>query len=99
MLYVISFAHILFDLINWCSSVAALRSNAGLISLFFFLTMTFLFLTIAQFVDNVKIQKAGGGFGIITAFIAYYCGAANMLSRESSFFMLPLVPIPPPKSD
>ncbi|EJD04596.1 uncharacterized protein FOMMEDRAFT_19827 [Fomitiporia mediterranea MF3/22] len=76
--------------------VASLRSNFGLISLFFFLTLTFMFLTIGKYVTNDKINMAGGGFGIITAFIAYYCGVANMYSRESSFFSLPLGPIPGP---
>ncbi|THH04677.1 hypothetical protein EW145_g5343 [Phellinidium pouzarii] len=79
--------------------IASLRSNSGLITLFFFLDLTFMFLTIGSFVTNPKITSAGGGFGIITAFIAYYCGCANMLSRESSFFTLPLYPIPGPKSD
>jgi len=74
--------------------LAALRSNAGLITLFFFLTMTFMLLMIGKFIDHVGITKAGGALGIITAFIAYYCGCANMLSRESSFFTLPLAPIP-----
>ena len=77
--------------------MASLRSNFGLISLFFCLTLTFMFLTINQFVTNAKIGKAGGGFGIVTAFIAYYCGAANMFSVESSFFSMPLLPIPGPR--
>ena len=79
------------------NSIASLRSNAGLITLFFFLTLTFMFLMIGHYVTNENITKAGGGFGIVTAFIAYYCGAANMYTRESSFFSLPLVPIPGPK--
>ena len=83
------------------SRMAALRSNTGLILLFFMLDITFLLLTIAQFrtTNSVAVQKAGGAFGIVTAFIAYYCGASNMLTRESSFFTLPLLPIPAPKSD
>ncbi|KAH8105074.1 GPR1/FUN34/yaaH family-domain-containing protein [Phellopilus nigrolimitatus] len=79
--------------------IASLRSNMGLILLFFFLDLTFMFLTISKFVPNVNIAKAGGGFGIIAAFIAFYCGAANMLTYESSFFMLPLAPIPERKAE
>ncbi|KLO17883.1 hypothetical protein SCHPADRAFT_867515 [Schizopora paradoxa] len=84
---------------TFCMLIGSLRSNAGLISLFFFLTLTFMFLTIAQYKpENIKIQKAGGGFGIVTAFIAYYCAAANLYSRESSFVSLPLAPIPKARS-
>ena len=74
-------------------SIAALRSNIGLISLFFCLTITFMLLMIGDYVNEVAITKAGGWFGIVTAFIAYYCAAANLLTRESSFFLLPLGPI------
>ncbi|KAI5119029.1 hypothetical protein M0805_001852 [Coniferiporia weirii] len=86
-------------IVTFIMVVASLRSNAGLISLFFFLMLTFMFLAIGKFVPNPDITKAGGAFGIITAFIAYYCGCANMLTRESSFFMLPLLPVPGPKND
>lgn len=51
-------------------------------------------LMIGQFVTNVKIVKAGGYFGIFTAFIAYYCGAANLYTQDATFFSLPLAPIP-----
>jgi len=74
--------------------IGSLRSNAGLISLFGFLTITFMLLMIGQFVTNVKIVKAGGYFGIFTAFIAYYCGAANLYTQDATFFHLPLAPIP-----
>jgi len=74
--------------------IGSLRSSIGLISLFFFLDLTFLFLTIGAYKTNPKINKAGGGFGIITAFIAYYCGAANLINREVNFFDVPLGAIP-----
>ncbi|KAL5534816.1 hypothetical protein ACEPAG_1280 [Sanghuangporus baumii] len=77
--------------------IASLRSNVGLISLFFFLTLTFMFLMIGEFTGNNKVHEAGGGFGIVTAAIAYYCACANLFSRESSFVSLPLVPIPKPR--
>jgi len=74
-------------------TVGALRSNLGLVLLFFFLTMTFMFLMIGEYIANVNIVKAGGGLGILTAFIAYYVGAANLFSRDSSYVALPLVPL------
>ncbi|KAL5534963.1 hypothetical protein ACEPAF_3054 [Sanghuangporus sanghuang] len=78
--------------------IASLRSNAGLISLFFFLTLTFMFLMIAEFTGNNSVHETGGGFGIVTAAIAYYCACANLFSRDSSFVSLPLLPIPKPRT-
>jgi len=81
----------IFTFIMLCGS---LRSSLGLISVFFFLTITFLLLFIAEFVGNpvhsVKVAKAGGAFGIITAFCAFYVGMAGLLTRESSYFVLPV---------
>lgn len=38
--------------------------------------------------------KAGGALGIITAFIAFYVGTAQLLVRETSWFTLPVGGIP-----
>jgi len=75
-------------------TIAALRSNVGLFSLFFFLSMTFLLLTISNFVANTHIATAGGAFGILTAFIAYYCGASQLLTPQQSYVNLPLIDLP-----
>ena len=74
-----------------------MRSNIGLIALFFFLTITFMFLMIGHFVENERVFTAGGGFGIVTAAIAFYCACANLYSPASNFFSLPLGPIPKDK--
>lgn len=37
------------------------------------------------FMDNVKIHKAGGGFGILTAFIAYYAGASALITHDNRY--------------
>jgi succinate-acetate transporter protein len=70
--------------------IAALRRNIGFISLFVCLTITFLLLGIAKFYQSDVINQAGGGFGIITAFIAYYCAMAEILRPDDSLFTLPL---------
>lgn len=82
--------------------VASLRRNIGLIALFFFLTITFALLGAGKFSANnaVVLDKAGGAFGIITAFIAFYVGTAELLSdRANSWFVLPLGAIPKGRTD
>lgn len=74
--------------------IASLRRNLGLIALFFFLTITFMLLAISKFTNNLTINKAGGGFGVLTALIAYYVGLAELLIRDESWFTLPLGVVP-----
>ncbi|EGG09211.1 uncharacterized protein MELLADRAFT_96456 [Melampsora larici-populina 98AG31] len=72
--------------------VASLRTSLGLVALFFFLDLTFLILAMGKFhPETASITKAGGVFGLITAFIAWYVAAANLLTPESSYFTLPVV--------
>lgn len=47
-----------------------------------------------KFTNNITINKAGGGFGILTALIAYYVGLAELLIRDESWFTLPLGVVP-----
>lgn len=69
--------------------IATLRKSVGLTVLFFFLTVTFAILAIADFRKNESVGKAGGAFGIITALVAYYCGLAELLT-EDDLFTIPL---------
>jgi len=59
--------------------------------LFFFLDITFLLLFIAEMTGNPKLPVAGGAFGIVTAAVAWYVGAAGLLSPDTSFFTLPVL--------
>lgn len=43
-----------------------------------------------EFSEIAVVTKAGGVFGIITAFIAYYCGTCQLLTHENSYFTLPI---------
>jgi succinate-acetate transporter protein len=70
--------------------VASLRSSVALASLFFFLDITFLLLMCGHFANKLTLQKAGGGFGIFTAAIAGYIALAGMLTRDTSYFTLPV---------
>jgi succinate-acetate transporter protein len=61
----------------------------GLVSLFFFLFITFILLTAGKFNNSVTATKAGGAFGVITALIAWYNALCGLLTKESSYFVLP----------
>lgn len=70
--------------------IASHRSNVGLISLFFFLFITFILLTAGKLQGSITLNIAGGAMGIVTAFIAWYNALAGLLTKESSYFTLPL---------
>lgn len=50
----------------------------------------------AEFVPSAAAgcTKAGGALGIITAFVAYYVGAAQLLAGNDIWFTLPVGSIP-----
>lgn len=75
--------------------IASLRSSVGLVGVFFFLSITFLLLTIGEFLHNTTVTKAGGAFGVITAFNAWYVALSGLLTPDTSFFMLPIGPLGP----
>ncbi|GAA5873902.1 hypothetical protein JCM5296_007591 [Sporobolomyces johnsonii] len=72
--------------------IASLRSSIALSGVFFWLTITFLLLAIAELgVGNAAaIQTAGGAFGIITAFNGWYVAAAGLLTPTQAYFTLPV---------
>ncbi|KAF8884716.1 FUN34 transmembrane protein [Mucidula mucida] len=73
--------------------IASLRKSAAFIALFGFLTLTFMLLAIGEAGAHLNVTKAGGAFGIITAFIAYYIGLSELLNAEKkAVATLPLIP-------
>jgi succinate-acetate transporter protein len=74
--------------------MASLRSNAATAALFFFLDITFMFLMIGNFNGHVKFIKIGGGFGLLTAAIAYYVAASGVITPTASYFGLPVMDLP-----
>lgn len=91
-------------LILWCFLtfiflVAALRTNWSIVSVFFFLVLAFLFLSIAQFIQtthptaSIRVNKTGGAFAVICAFLAFYAGSSGLMLEETTFVRLPLGPI------
>ncbi|KAG0631273.1 hypothetical protein M758_1G240100 [Ceratodon purpureus] len=77
----------IFTFMMW---LATLRSNIALSTLFAFLTVTFLLLTISDFRNSHGFKRAGGFMGIFTAIIAWYIALAGILTHENSYFVLPV---------
>ncbi|CAE6466233.1 unnamed protein product [Rhizoctonia solani] len=70
------------------------RASVSLAALFFFLDLTFMLLMIGEFMQETKVTQAGGVMGAITAFIAFYTGAAGLYSPDASYFILPVGDLP-----
>jgi succinate-acetate transporter protein len=71
--------------------IASLRKNAAFVTLFLFLWITFVLLAAANFVNSLRLTKAGGGMGIATALVAYYIALSELLGGEKyKLFTLPL---------
>ncbi|CAO1625546.1 unnamed protein product [Sympodiomycopsis kandeliae] len=70
--------------------LGAARSSITLILLLFLLFITFMLLGAFYYTGNMKLEIAGGAFGIATALVAYWLAAGSFLTRQTSFFTLPL---------
>ncbi|KAJ5673033.1 hypothetical protein N7507_002160 [Penicillium longicatenatum] len=79
--------------------ICTLKSTVAFFLLFFFLDLTFLLLGIAYLqgggtAANPKIAKAGGMFGLLAAFAAWYNALAGIADTSNSFFILPVIHFP-----
>ncbi|TFL00349.1 GPR1/FUN34/yaaH family-domain-containing protein [Pterulicium gracile] len=77
-------------LVTFFFFIASLRKNVGFIALFGLLFITFILLAAGEFQNSVKLAKAGGGFGCVTALVAYYIGLSDLLANEQA----PIVVLP-----
>lgn len=77
-----------------------LRSTVAFFILFFTLDLTFLLLGLGYLYHdgtgnpNTKIQKAGGFFGFLAAFAAWYNALAGLADNSNSFFIIPVAHFP-----
>ncbi|KAF8577556.1 hypothetical protein K439DRAFT_1664182 [Ramaria rubella] len=78
-------------IITFLFLVAAIRTHLAFIALFGFLSITFILLAAGFFTGMEAVTKAGGAVGIVTALIAYYTGASELINRETSYFALPVM--------
>jgi succinate-acetate transporter protein len=70
--------------------IASHRSSVGLVSMFFCLFITFIMLAAGEFNNNLGCTRAGGAFGVVTAIIAFYNSLSGLLTKSSSYFLLPM---------
>jgi succinate-acetate transporter protein len=79
-------------------TVASLKTNHALISVFFFLTVTFLFLAFGQWqaggvfspLNDPGLTKVGGYLGIVTGILAWYTAAATVINSSHKRELVPL---------
>lgn len=84
--------------------LCTLRSTIMFFLLFLTLDLAFLMLACSEFAKSngnaaaaTSLQHAGGGFGLLSAFLAWYNAFAGIAdSRYSSPLCSPLLPSPPP---
>lgn len=79
--------------------MCTLRSTLMFFLLFFTLDMAFLMLGIGYLqhsngAPNSGCNKAGGAFGILAAFLAWYNAFAGIADSSNSFFVIPVIHFP-----
>jgi len=79
--------------------ICTLRSTVAFFLLFFTLDMAFLLLGIGYLehgsgAPNPGCIKAGGAFGILAAFMAWYNALAGIADSSNSFFVIPVAHFP-----
>jgi succinate-acetate transporter protein len=79
--------------------ICTLRSTVMFFLLFFTLDLAFMFLGIGYLQHsggspNIGCIKAGGVFGILAAFLAWYNALAGMMDSSNSFFVVPVIHFP-----
>ncbi|KAK4241152.1 GPR1/FUN34/yaaH family-domain-containing protein [Achaetomium macrosporum] len=81
--------------------LCTLRSTVMFFLLFFTLDLAFLMLACGEYANNnnnmeasLKLTQAGGGFGMIAAFLAWYNAFAGIADSSNSFFLIPVFHFP-----
>jgi succinate-acetate transporter protein len=91
----IGFYFLAWGIFTFLWLLGTLRTNAALIGVFLFLTLTFIVLAVANFMGSggSTWTTIGGYLGIITAILAWYTAAAFMLASTRSPVQLPTFPM------
>jgi hypothetical protein len=80
--------------------LCTLRSTVAFFFLFFTLDMAFLFLACQSYAaangsaSATSLGQAGGAFGLLAAFLAWYNAFAGIADSSNSFFLLPVFHFP-----
>lgn len=84
---------IVFAIVTAYLTVAALRVNGAVLTVFVLLTLTFLVLAIGAFASSTGITKVGGWIGVVTAIAAFYTSAAVVVNSTWKRVVLPVFPL------
>ncbi|CAK9438288.1 uncharacterized protein LODBEIA_P25130 [Lodderomyces beijingensis] len=71
-----------------------LKSTVAFFMVFLLLSITFLLLAIAEFNGHTAVKKAGGVFGLLTAFAAWYNAYAGMATHQNSYITVKAIELP-----
>ncbi|KAI1500148.1 GPR1/FUN34/yaaH family-domain-containing protein [Biscogniauxia marginata] len=81
--------------------ICTLRSTVMFFLLFFTLDLAFLMLACSEYAkangaagSAVRLQQAGGVFGLLAAFLAWYNAFAGIADSSNSFFLIPVFHFP-----
>jgi hypothetical protein len=84
---------LVFTIFTAYMSIAALKTNAALLTVFVLLTLTYLFLTIAEFAGVAGLGIVGGWIGILTAIAAWYTSFAGVINSTFKKTVAPVFPL------
>ncbi|KAI7876382.1 hypothetical protein K492DRAFT_210368 [Lichtheimia hyalospora FSU 10163] len=70
--------------------IASHRSSIGMVLLFFCLFLLYVLTAAAEYNSSVSIRMASGCVGVVTSFVAWYNAFSGLLTKQSSFFQLPI---------
>ncbi|ODQ82090.1 hypothetical protein BABINDRAFT_160286 [Babjeviella inositovora NRRL Y-12698] len=81
----------IFTFMLW---LCTMKSTWAFFALFSFLLVTFILLTIGDFTGKLGVTRAGGVFGVITAFIAWYNAYAGIANPQNTYVHVKAVAMP-----
>ncbi len=69
-------------------ALLTLKSTYAFSGVFICLSITFFFLMLSEFTGKVALQKVGGVFGLITAFLGWYNAYAGIANKGNSYMVI-----------
>lgn len=81
----------MFSFFLW---ICTFKSTVALTSLMFLIWLFVLLFTIAQFIDSVKVFKAGGFFAILAGCFGFYNMLAGLVDNSNAYFTIKPIPLP-----
>ncbi|TID30892.1 hypothetical protein CANINC_000484 [Pichia inconspicua] len=74
--------------------ICTFKSTLALSALMFTVWLFVFLFTVAQFIDSVRVFKAGGFFSILAGVLGFYNMQAGLLDKSNSYFTFKPIPLP-----